>query len=199
MKRVWRIALAAGLLLGGTVLPVTPVRALAYGAGDAPTPSPTPTTDGSKVYDFPAESPLVTITMPPKWSAAYERGTGRLLCVPSDGKVGYTAVLSQGGDFNTVAQAQAYLAAQVKETLADAKATSIKTYPLQNGKLGSGLACQVQVADAKIGNVPTRFVFISLAPVEGKYFLLAARGRQDRLAAKGFGAVGPMAASLKAR
>ncbi len=137
--------------------------------------------------------------MPPKWSAAFERGTGRLLCVPSDPKVGYTAVFSQGGDFNDPVQARAYLASQVKEALAEAKTTNVKMYPIQNGKLGSGLACQVQVADGKIGSVPTRFVFISLAPIEGKYFLLAARGRQDRLAAKGFGAVGPMAASIKAR
>ena len=199
MKRLWRVAIVTGSLLGATVLPAPSARALAYGAGDTPTPSPTPPTNGSKVYDFPADAPLVTITMPPKWSAAYERGTGRLLCVPSDGKVGYMAVFSQGGDFSTVAQAQAYLVAQVKETLAGAKATSVKTYPVQSGKLGSGLACQVQVADGKLGNVPTRFVFITMAPVEGKYFLLAARGRQDRLAAKGFGAVGPMAASVRAR
>ncbi len=199
MKRLWRIAAAAGLLFGGTILHTPSTWALAYGAGDTPTPSPTPATNGSKFYDFPADAPLVTITMPPKWNAAYERGTGRLLCVPSDGKVGYTAVFSQGGDFNTVAQAQAYLVAQVKETLADAKATSVKVYPVQSGKLGSGLTCQVQVADAKISNTPTRFVFITMAPVEGKYFLLAARGRQDRLAVEGFGAIGPMAASVKAR
>ncbi len=199
MKRLWYIALTAGLLLGGTVFPAPSAQALAYGAGEAPTPSPAPATNGSKVYDFPADNPLVTITMPAKWSATYERGTGRLLCMPSDGKVGYTAVFSQGGDFDTVAQAQAYLVAQAKEARAEAKATTVKVYPVQSGKLGSGLACQVQVADAKVGNVPTRYVFITMAPVEGKYFLLAARGRQDRLAAKGFGAVGPMAASVKAR
>ena len=199
MKGSCRIALAAGLLLGGIVRFAPPARALAYGAGDTPTPSATPAADGAKVYDFPADVPLVTITMPSKWSAAYERGTGRLLCVPSDAKVGYTAVFSRGGDFNATAQAQAYLTSQVKETLAEAKTTNVKMYPIQNGKLGSGLSCQVQVADSKIGNVPTRFVFISFAPVEGKYFLLAARGRQDRLAAKGFGAIGPMAASVKAR
>ena len=199
MKKLCRAVFVSVLLLGGGIFFAPSARALAYGAGDTPTPASTPATDGSKVYDFPAEAPLVTITMPLKWGAAYERGTGRLLCVPSDPKVGYTAVLSRGGDFNDPAQAQAYLAAQVKETLAEAKATTVKVYPVQNGKLGSGLSCQVQVADGKIGNVPTRFVFISLAPVEGKYFLLAARGRQDRLAAKGFGAVGPMAASIKAR
>ena len=197
--RTSRAVLAAVLLLGVGVRFAPPAPALAYGAGDTPTPPPTPAADGSRTYDFPAEAPLVTVTMPPKWSAAYERGTGRLLCVPSDGKVGYTAVLSQGGDFATFEQAQAFLVAQVKETVAEARLNNIKLHRVENGKLGSGLPCQVQVVDGKIGNVPTRFVFICLAPVPGKYFLLTARGRQDRLAAAGFGAVGPLAASIKAR
>ena len=197
--RALRAVLAAALLLGGGILFAAHAFALAYGAGDTPSPSATPAADGSKVYDFPADIPLVTITMPPRWSAAYERGTGRLLCVPSDGKVGYTAVFSQGGDFGTVEQAQAFLVAQVREAVAEVKLTNAKPHPVQNGKLGSGLPCQVQVVDGKIGTTPTRFVFICLAPVPGKYFLLTARGRPDKISTTGFGAVGPMAASIKAR
>ena len=199
MKRFCRTLLTAGLLLGGTIRFAPSARALAYGAGELPPPASTPAADGSKVYDFPADRPLVTITMPPKWSAVYERGTGRLLCVPSDGKVGYTAVFSQGGDFNNAEQARAYLAAQVKETVADAKLTAVKLHAVQTGKLASGLPCQVQVVDGKIGSTPTRFVFLCLAPVEGRYFLLAARGRPDKISTTGFGAIGPMAASIRAR
>lgn len=199
MKRFCRTLLAAGLLFGGAVRFAPTVRALAYGAGELPPPASTPAADGSKTYDFPADRPLVTITMPPKWSAVYERGTGRLLCVPSDGKVGYTAIFSQGGDFNDVEQARAYLVAQVKEAVAEVKLTVVKLHPVQNGKLASGLPCQVQVADGKIGSTPTRLVFVCLAPVEGKYFLLAARGRPDKISTAGFGAIGPMAASIKAR
>ncbi len=169
--------------------------ALAFGVNGTPTPVP----GGPRPYEYPADHPLVSITLPAKWNGTYEKGSGKLLCVPTDAQAGYSAVFGRGGDFATVEQARFYLDAQVRETLANAKMTAVKIHPVTNGKLSSGLDCQIQVVDGKIGAVPTSFIFFFLAPVEGKYFMLVARGRSDKLLGDaGAKVVGDIADSINA-
>ena len=183
------LALAFGL--GGTPTP-TPI------ATPTPTPTPSPTAEppGPKTYNFPAAGPFVSIVLPADWTATVER-SGRLMCTPNDSAAGYAATLSTAGNFSNPEAAKSYLKTLVKETLAGAKLTGASYHELITGKLGSGIACSIQIVDGKLGPVATSYVFMCFAPVQGRYVAFVAFGRSDKLKASGYDVAEAIADSVK--